>query len=91
MFDPAPRFSAPDADVDIGTNLGRSADLITASIAARCRRQHPELAARVAQFNAEAERIPKRYWGAASALRRYGYLVAEIAPAPRGAGRQQGD
>jgi hypothetical protein len=53
--------------------MEKGADLITASIAARARRQYPNnLAARVAWFNAEATRLEKRFWDPAATVRRSG-------------------
>ena len=48
MFDGADRFSRPAAnDAGLPTSLEKAADLLIASIAARARRQHADLAGRV--------------------------------------------
>jgi len=56
-------FSNPSAPNVLECNIEKSADLITASIAARARRLHPrDIKARAAYFNAEAERHRARFW-----------------------------
>jgi hypothetical protein len=67
-------FSNPSAANILGANMEKSADLITASIAARAKRLHPgDLKARAAYFNAEAMLVAARYWAPDSTVRRYGF------------------
>ena len=55
--------------------MEKSADLVTASIAARAKRLYPrDLKARAAYFNAAATRVAARYWALDSTVRRFGFL-----------------
>ena len=82
MFDGADRFSRPAAnDAGLPTSLEKAADLLIASIAARARRQHADLAGRVAYFNTETERHQKRFWDPGSAVRRApGHNIGGVSP-----------
>jgi hypothetical protein len=54
--------------------MEKSADLVTASIAARAKRLYPrDLKARAAYFNAEATRVAACYWAPGPTVRRYGF------------------
>ena len=68
-------FSSPSAPNILGANMEKSADLMTASIAARSKRLYPrDLKARAAYFNAEATRVAAHYWAPGSTVRRFGSL-----------------
>ena len=68
-------FSNPSAPNILDANMEKSADLMTASIAARARRLYPRnLKARAAYFNAEATRVAALYWAPGSTVRRFGFL-----------------
>ena len=74
-------FSSPLAPNILGANMEKSADLMTASIAARAKRLYPrDLKARAAYFNTEAARVAARYWAPDSTVRRFGFLDGPAAP-----------